>query len=269
MANSWMKPHSSAHQARRRHNSQQRRACLAGLRLLKKRLRLWLFRWSGFFDGVESVLENVWENGFTSWIDVVKCLNYPSLYFFFFLLFYFPFLPFFFGNTMHRMQTNLTWAHSHLILSPGCNHEHHSHLLHLWLCGRACRCAAEELPGSIGAAVASRCGRRQLACAEQWGTTTGRARGVGLGQQRAPGACPRITGKLRRRSCSVNVGARAARFLLCRNLSPVPRAPGGRRVPHAASSLHRHRMPARASGAKPVKGLLEPDEASVLRLRVG
>jgi hypothetical protein len=30
------------------------RACLAGLRLLRKRLRL--FRWSGFFDGAEDVL---------------------------------------------------------------------------------------------------------------------------------------------------------------------------------------------------------------------
>jgi hypothetical protein len=129
------------------------------------------------------------------------------------------------------------------------------------LCGRACRCAAEELSASVGAAVASGCGRRQLACAEQWGTMTGRARSVGLGQWRAAGACPRITGKLRRRSWSVNVGARVARFLLCRNLSPVSRAPGCRRVPRAASSLHQHRMPARASGAKPVKGLLEPHGA--------
>jgi hypothetical protein len=41
------------------------RACLAGLRLLQKRLRLWLLRWSGFFDGAEAVLKNVWQNGFT------------------------------------------------------------------------------------------------------------------------------------------------------------------------------------------------------------
>jgi hypothetical protein len=30
------------------------RACLAGLRLLQKRLRLWLLWWSGFSGGVES-----------------------------------------------------------------------------------------------------------------------------------------------------------------------------------------------------------------------
>jgi hypothetical protein len=41
------------------------RACLAALRLLQKRLRLWLLRWSGFFDGAEAVLKNVWQNGFT------------------------------------------------------------------------------------------------------------------------------------------------------------------------------------------------------------
>ena len=39
------------------------RACLAGLRLLQKRLRLlW---WSGFSGGAGAVLQNVWQNSFT------------------------------------------------------------------------------------------------------------------------------------------------------------------------------------------------------------
>jgi hypothetical protein len=42
------------------------RVCLAGLRLLQKRLRLQLLWWSGFSDGAGVVLENVWQNGFTS-----------------------------------------------------------------------------------------------------------------------------------------------------------------------------------------------------------
>jgi hypothetical protein len=33
------------------------RACLAGLQLLQKRLRLWLLWWSGFSGGVESFLK--------------------------------------------------------------------------------------------------------------------------------------------------------------------------------------------------------------------
>ena len=46
------------------------RACLAGLRLFQKQLRLWLLRWSGFSSGVGAVLENVWQNSFTCLIDV-------------------------------------------------------------------------------------------------------------------------------------------------------------------------------------------------------
>jgi hypothetical protein len=65
------------------------RACLAGLRLLQKRLRL--LCWSGFSDGVEAILENVWQNGFTCWIEVVKCQNCPFLFFFFFPFSYFLF----------------------------------------------------------------------------------------------------------------------------------------------------------------------------------
>jgi len=38
------------------------RACLAGLRLLQKQLRLlW---WNGFSGGAGAVLENVWQNSF-------------------------------------------------------------------------------------------------------------------------------------------------------------------------------------------------------------
>jgi hypothetical protein len=33
------------------------RACLAGLRLLQKRFRLWLLWWSGFSDGAKAVLK--------------------------------------------------------------------------------------------------------------------------------------------------------------------------------------------------------------------
>jgi hypothetical protein len=33
------------------------RACLAGFRLLRKRLRLWLLWWSGFLDGAGAVLK--------------------------------------------------------------------------------------------------------------------------------------------------------------------------------------------------------------------
>ena len=78
----------------------QLRACLAGLWLLQKqfRLRLRLLRWSGFSGGVGVVLENVWQNSFTCWIEVVKSLNYP--FFPSFFLFLFPllifFIPFFF-----------------------------------------------------------------------------------------------------------------------------------------------------------------------------
>jgi hypothetical protein len=38
----------------------------------KKGLRLWLLWWSGFSNGVEAILENVWQNSFTFWIDVVN-----------------------------------------------------------------------------------------------------------------------------------------------------------------------------------------------------
>ena len=41
------------------------RACLAGLRLFQKQLRLRLLRWSGFSGGVGAILENVWQNSFT------------------------------------------------------------------------------------------------------------------------------------------------------------------------------------------------------------
>jgi hypothetical protein len=64
---------------------------LAGLRPLQKRPRLWLLRWSGFSDRAEAILENVWQNVFTCWIEIVKCLNCPFLFFYFSLLFsFFP-----------------------------------------------------------------------------------------------------------------------------------------------------------------------------------
>ena len=47
------------------HLSQRGTACLAGLRPLKKQLRLRLLKWSGFSGGVGGVLENVWQNSFT------------------------------------------------------------------------------------------------------------------------------------------------------------------------------------------------------------
>ena len=67
----------------------QCKACLSELWLLQKRLRLRLLWWSGFSGGAGAVLENVWQNGFTYWVEVVKYLNYPSLYFS--LIFFFPF----------------------------------------------------------------------------------------------------------------------------------------------------------------------------------
>jgi hypothetical protein len=63
---------------------------LAGLRLLQKQLWLWLLWWSGFSDGAEAVLENVWQNGFTCWIEVVKSPVCPFLFFPFFFIFPFP-----------------------------------------------------------------------------------------------------------------------------------------------------------------------------------
>ena len=71
---------------------------MAGLRLLQKQLQLWLLWWRGFSNRVGAVLKNVWQNGFTRWIETVKCLNCPFLYFFFFpfspLIFFFsPFFP--------------------------------------------------------------------------------------------------------------------------------------------------------------------------------
>jgi hypothetical protein len=62
---------------------------LAGLRLQQKwlQLRLRFFWWSGFSSRAEAVLRNVWQNNFTCWINIVKYLNYPSLYFFIFLFF--------------------------------------------------------------------------------------------------------------------------------------------------------------------------------------
>jgi hypothetical protein len=43
-------------------------ACLVGLQLLRKRLRL--LRWSVLFDEIEAFLENVWQNGSTCWTEV-------------------------------------------------------------------------------------------------------------------------------------------------------------------------------------------------------
>jgi hypothetical protein len=40
------------------------RACLGGLQLHQKRLRLRLLWWSGSSGGAEAVLQNVWQNGF-------------------------------------------------------------------------------------------------------------------------------------------------------------------------------------------------------------
>jgi hypothetical protein len=62
--------------------------------VLQKQLRLWLLWRSGFSDGAEAVLENVWQNGFTYWIEVVKSPNCPFLFFVFFL--FYPFLFFLF-----------------------------------------------------------------------------------------------------------------------------------------------------------------------------
>ena len=74
---------------------------MAGLRLLQKQLRLWLFWWSGFSGGAGAVLENVWQNNFTCWIEVVNCLNWPFsfsfLFSFFFLFLFSPLLFFFFS----------------------------------------------------------------------------------------------------------------------------------------------------------------------------
>ena len=77
------------------------RACLAGLRLLQKQLRLRLLRWSGFSGGAGAVLENIWQHNFTCWIEVVKSLNCPLFSSFSFLFFFslsllyfsFPFFP--------------------------------------------------------------------------------------------------------------------------------------------------------------------------------
>ena len=67
----------------------------------QKRLRLRFFL-SGFSNKTGSVLKNIWKNGFTCWIEIVKCPNCPSPYFSFFLFSFFlffisflftPFLP--------------------------------------------------------------------------------------------------------------------------------------------------------------------------------
>jgi hypothetical protein len=52
----------------------------------------------GFSGRAEAILENVSQNNFTCWIEIVKCLNCPSLFFLFylFLLFSFIFLSFLF-----------------------------------------------------------------------------------------------------------------------------------------------------------------------------
>jgi hypothetical protein len=76
------------------HCIEKLRACLGGLRLHQKRLRLRLLWWSDFFDGVGAVLKNVWQNGFTGWIENVKCLICP---YFFSLLFPFSYV-FMFGT---------------------------------------------------------------------------------------------------------------------------------------------------------------------------
>jgi hypothetical protein len=44
----------------------------------KKNTLLW---WSGFSGGVGAVLKNVWQNSFTSWIEMVKSQNYLCLHF--------------------------------------------------------------------------------------------------------------------------------------------------------------------------------------------
>jgi hypothetical protein len=36
----------------------------------KKWFRLWLLWWSGFPDEPEAILENVWQNDFSCWIEV-------------------------------------------------------------------------------------------------------------------------------------------------------------------------------------------------------
>jgi hypothetical protein len=48
------------------------KARFAGLWVLKKHIRLRLLWWSGFSGGVGAVLKNVWQNGFTNWIEIVK-----------------------------------------------------------------------------------------------------------------------------------------------------------------------------------------------------